>query len=86
VLSNRLTIIETHSEYEIGSGNAVVEIFCDAKGLALLFKELEHLKAGSTHVHLMTPAWAGIELDEKPVGKESVLVHHLRITMVPASL
>ena len=62
---------------------AEIEIFCDAKGLALLLGQLEHLKKGSTHVHLMTPAWAGNELDEEASGEGSTLVNHLKITMLP---
>ena len=74
--------IEIRDASEVSSGKAEVEIFCDTEGLALLFKQLDYLKAGSTHVHLMTPAWAGTELDEKPVGNGTELINHLRITML----
>ena len=76
--------IEICDVKKVAAGAAEVEIFCDVEGLAALFKQLEHLKAGSTHVHLMTPAWAGNELGEKTFGKEAELVNHLRITMLPS--
>lgn len=60
-----------------------VEIFCDSEGLALFSKQIELIKTGSSHVHLMTPAWSGTELGEKPHGNGTILVNHLRITMLP---
>ncbi len=42
--------------------DAEVEILCDEGGLALLASQLEYLNHGSTHVHLMTPAWGGNEM------------------------
>ena len=75
--------IELRDAAKAGEGKAEVEIFCDSEGLALLTKHLEHLKSGSSHVHLMTPAWAGNELGEKLFGNGTVLANHLRITMVP---
>jgi hypothetical protein len=75
--------VEIRDPNDVRSGKAEIEIYCDAEGLATLFRYLEHLKAGSTHVHFMTPAWAGTELGEKPVGKGTELINHLRITMLP---
>ena len=75
--------IELRDAVKASEGMTEVEIFCDSEGLALLSTQLEHLKSGSSHVHLMTPAWAGNELGEKPFGKGTTLVNHLRITMVP---
>jgi hypothetical protein len=75
--------IEIRNAEKANEGIAEVEIFCDSEGLSLLSKQIEHLKAGSSHVHLMTPAWAGNELGEKTFGNETILINHLRITMLP---
>ena len=75
--------IEIRDAAKASEGRTEVEIFCDSEGLSLLLKQLEHLRAGSSHVHLMTPAWAGNELGEKTFGNGTVLINHLRITMLP---
>ncbi len=75
--------IELRDAAKAVDGMTEVEIVCDSDGLTLLSKQLEHLKSGSSHVHLMTPAWAGNELGETPFGHETNLVNHLRITMLP---
>jgi Immunity protein 32 len=75
--------VEIRDAEKASAGMAEVEIFCDAEGLTLLSKQLEHLKSGSSHVHLMTPAWAGNELGEKPFGNGTILINHVRITMLP---
>lgn len=75
--------VEIHDAAKAVEGMAEIEIFCDAEGLALLVQQLEHLKKGSTHIHLMTPAWAGNELDEETLGEGTTLVNHLKITMLP---
>ena len=77
--------IEIRDADKAHEGMTEVEIFCDADGLALLAKQIEHLKSGSSHVHLMTPAWAGDELGEKPYGTDTILINHLRITRIPNS-
>ena len=74
--------VEIRAAEKATDGMAEVEIFCDVAGLSLMCKQLEHLKAGSSHVHLMTPAWAGNELEERTFGKGTQLIHHLRITMI----
>jgi hypothetical protein len=74
--------VEIRDASNAGEGKAEVEIFCDGVGLDLLCKQLQHLKVGSSHVHLMTPAWAGNELAATPVGKGTNIVNHLRITMI----
>lgn len=55
-----------------------VAICFDPEGLRLLVASLERLK-GNGHDHLMTPTWSGAELDEKPLGEGTKLVHHLRL-------
>lgn len=74
--------VEIRDPEKINGGMAEVEVFCDAEGLSLLLKQLQHLKAGSSHIHLMTPAWAGNELGEEVIGKGNLLIHHLRISMI----
>ena len=75
--------VEIRDAEQASKGMAEVEIFCDAEGLSLLIKQLEHIKGGSSHVHLMTPAWAGNELGEETIGNGTRLVNHLRITAIP---
>lgn len=77
--------IEIRNAEKIDAGIAAVEIFCDLEGLTLLSKQIEHLKSGSTHIHMMTPTWAGNELGENLFGNGTTLIHHLQITMLPAS-
>ena len=78
-----MVTVEIRDAAKTSAGMAEVEVFCDADGLAMLLKKLEHLKTGLGHVHLMTPAWAGNELDEKTFGNGTELINHLRITMLP---
>jgi hypothetical protein len=77
--------IEVREAKKASEGLTEVEMFCDPDGLAELLKQLGHLKAGSSHVHLMTPAWAGNELGEKTFGAGTTIINHLRITMLPAT-
>jgi hypothetical protein len=77
--------IEIRDPEKAHIGMAELEIFCDEGGLALLLRQLEHLRTGAGHVHLMTPGWAGNELDEKLFGKGTDLINHLRVTMLPRS-
>jgi hypothetical protein len=72
--------IELRDAEKANAGMAEVEIFCESEGLTLLSKQIDALMSGSTHVHLMTPTWAGNELSEKTAGKGTTLIHHLRIT------
>ena len=75
--------VEIRDVERASAGGAEVEIFCDAEGLALLLHQLEHLKSGPNHIHFMTPSWAGNELEEKTVGERTVLVNHVRVTLLP---
>lgn len=54
--------VELRDAEKASAGMALVEIFGDEEGLELLMRELEQLKRGATHVHLMTSAWAGSEV------------------------
>ena len=75
--------VELNNASEATRGNAVVEIICDADGLELLKRQLDFLKTAPSHVHLMTPSWAGAELNEVPHGPGNTLVNHLRIQLIP---
>ena len=74
--------VEIKDPDEVRSGKSEVEIYCDQEGLDELLRQLSFLKQGETHVHLMSPSWAGNELTERPQGPGNVLVHHLRIVFV----
>ena len=75
--------VEIRDANLVESGSAEVQIFCDTEGLSVLIEQLRRLSSGSTHVHFMTPAWAGSELGEKPLGEDTDLIHHFRVTVVP---
>jgi hypothetical protein len=60
-----------------------VEIYMDREGLSLLIKKLKALESKGGHVHLMTPAWAGKELNEKLIGEGNTLVNHLCLMLQP---
>jgi len=64
--------------------DAEVEIFLDEEALQLLSRRLALLQKTRSHTHFMTPSWSGTELTEAKMNPASDLVHHLRITMVPA--
>jgi hypothetical protein len=57
------------------SEHPAVELVADDDGLRLLEQALAHLRRGETHVHFMTPDWAGTELDALDEKPGSVLVH-----------
>jgi len=75
--------VELRDAEKAKDGLSEVEIFCDSEGLAVLQRQLDFLKKGSTHVHLKTTAWAGNELSETVNGADNVLINHLRISVVP---
>ncbi len=58
-----------------------VEIYMDREGLSLLIQKLKTLESKGGHVHLMTPAWAGNELNEKLIGEGNTIVNHLCIML-----
>jgi hypothetical protein len=77
--------VEIHHPDQAAEGVAEVQIFCDAEGLSLLIRQLQFLKTAPNHVHLMTPSWAGNELNESLVGEGNALVNHLRVTLLPTA-
>lgn len=77
--------VEIRDPEKASIGEAVVEIHCDSDGLELLLYQLGHLKTRETHVHLMTPAWAGDELSEDRSNRDAntVIVNHLKVIKIP---
>lgn len=75
--------VELRDAARSSEGRTEVEIYLDAAGVELLARQLESLRKGAGHVHLMTPEWAGTELEASPVGSGTVLAHHLRLVLVP---
>jgi len=71
--------VEIKDPEQVKEGSSEVEIYCDESGLKELIKKMEALREGETHVHFMTPAWAGNELSEETVGESNALIHHLVI-------
>ena len=74
--------VELKDAPKVSAGLAEVEIYCDEQGLDELLRQLQYLKTGESHIHLMTASWAGHELDEVRHGEETVLVHHLKVTIL----
>ena len=74
--------VEIRHPLKAAEGMAEVEIYCDSAGLSELSRQIQFLLANETHVHLMTPAWAGQELTEVSQGSGTTLIHHLRISLV----
>ncbi len=65
---------------------AEVHINFDGDGPELLITSLSRLARHANrgeHTHLMTPSWAGDELDEVPVATKTYLVNHLRLAIHP---
>ena len=60
-----------------------VEIYVDREGLSLLINKLKTLESKGGHVHLMTPAWAGNELNEELIGEGNTLINHICIMLKP---
>jgi hypothetical protein len=74
--------VEIRDAEKASEGKAEVEIFCDQDGLSLLIRQLGLLKRGPSHVHLMTPAWAGNELNETRLGERTTIINHLKVTLL----
>ena len=56
-----------------------VALCMDEAGLNKLIGLLQSLKGLSEHLHLKTPSWAGDELGEVAVGRDTSIINHLRI-------
>ncbi len=66
----------------LGDAKTEIELYLDSEGLAALLQQLVHLKESGDHCHFMTPSWGGDSLSESTRGRSTVLVNHLRITLV----
>lgn len=76
--------VEMKNGEEAPLGKTEVEVYCDSEGLELLLAQLQHLKDGSRHIHLMTSSWAGNELDEVKHGAGNTVINHLKVILLPS--
>lgn len=68
---------------EHGKCKEVVGIYFDDEGLDDLIGRLSMLKAGSSdRLHLMSQTWGLGDLCEKKLGENTMLVHHLKLTLI----
>lgn len=59
-----------------------VEIVLDSAGLDSLLAQLGFLKNSKTeHVHLMSEAWGGSHLKDKPIASDSIAIQHLKFLL-----
>jgi hypothetical protein len=77
--------IEIVDSSELAEGKAELELCLDQGALRDLITQLSFLKNAGDHAHFMTPAWGGTELTEEPQLANSILLNHLRITLVDDS-
>lgn len=75
--------VEIRDPSKAAEGLSVVEIYCDIEGARDLISQLNIILEGETHVHLMTPEWAGSELSSTQQSEKSFVVNHLLIQRVP---
>lgn len=59
-----------------------VEIFLDQEGLDYFLREVQRLRRPGDHFHMMTPSWGMDDLSEERQINESILAHHLKITLI----
>ena len=60
-----------------------LEIYLDDKGLESLMAQLNFLREAKTdHVHLMSDAWGGGDLNDRPVFPENSMVQHVKISKI----
>ena len=77
--------------FELDRNNEQIFIHGDAEGLRALAKVLSRLaekaELGRTdHDHLMTEEWSGNELSSTAQGKETKLIHHVKIYGMKSSI
>jgi hypothetical protein len=72
-------------EFKVSSSPAPpdeIEINLDIDGLHSLIGQLELLRSGRTeHVHLMSEAWGGLDLESYAIRQGNSPVHHLKILL-----
>ena len=58
----------------------VLEVILDSEGLESLLAQLRFLKEGRTdHVHLMSEAWGGTHLSDRPQAPTNTTIHSVTI-------
>ena len=68
---------------ENGETREQVEVFFDQEGLDFLLDRLTRIKGGKTdHYHMMSDSWGDGGLSEAKYYPHSLLVHHLKLTLV----
>jgi hypothetical protein len=67
--------------FEWDSGNEVLEIHGNKKGLEKLKDIIDSLlaKPNNDHTHLMTKSWGGEELSDDKQCAENVLINHVKL-------
>ncbi|MBZ5656437.1 MAG: immunity protein 32 [Acidobacteriia bacterium] len=65
--------------FELNPNHDELTIHTDAEGLQELQKQLGFLLKGSSHVHMMTPAWGGNELTEDHQAENTTLLSKVTI-------
>lgn len=59
--------------FSLADEGRTIEISCDQEGMAKLINALERVRADGNHIHLLTPADGGRDLDDKtPWGTEAI--------------
>lgn len=59
-----------------------LEIILDSEGLEALMAQLRLLQKKQTeHAHLMSEAWGGTHLENKPLVGENTAIHHVKISL-----
>lgn len=67
------------------NADGVVEIFMDEDGRKLLVNTVQKLSIATSeidHDHLMTPAWAGVELTEELQNPANELINKVTVFLV----
>ena len=65
IIGEAMITVEIKDPEQVAKGASEVEIYCDREGLNELIRKLEALANGETHVHLMSPSWAGHGLPKR---------------------
>ena len=71
--------VEITDGARLAEGLAELQVSCDEAGLKLLYRQIEFLLEGESHVHLKTKEWAGNELDSAPLAGGDI-IHHMVLT------
>jgi hypothetical protein len=62
-----------------------LEVYLDDAGLQSLLAQLLFLRDKRTdHVHLMSEAWGGTHLEDRPQNPDNTNIHHVKIVLCAA--